>query len=143
MKADGINLPGEFQKLVHESRYVTPMKSGVIRLKYPISRKALGVLTVVEFCNPFDFSDFLVSFVLQCACEHNYLFASVHKLVFLFQCIFTLLWTLLLVCLLVFVFSNAGKKHVTSHMTQILYLPCFLGRNSQPQLREWQNKYFL
>lgn len=84
MQADGINLPGEFQKLVHESLYVTPMKSGVIRLKYPVSRKALGVLAVVEFCNSVDFPDFLVSFVLQCACEHNYLFASVHKLVFLF-----------------------------------------------------------
>lgn len=91
MKADGTNLPDEFQKLVHESLCVTTMKSGVIRLKHPISRKALRVLTVVDFCNPLDFPDFLVSFALQCACEHNYFFASVHKLVFLFQCIFTLL----------------------------------------------------
>ena len=42
MKADGIKLLGDFQKLAHESLWVTTMKLGVIRLKHPLSRKAMS-----------------------------------------------------------------------------------------------------
>lgn len=42
MKADGTNLLGDFQKLVHESLWITTVKLGVIRLKHPLSRKALS-----------------------------------------------------------------------------------------------------
>jgi len=90
MKADGTKLLGDFQKLVYESLWVTTMKLGVIRLKHSLPRRALRVLTVCGLLQSLDFPDFVGSSVLQCACEHNYFFASVHKMVFLFHCIFTL-----------------------------------------------------
>lgn len=46
MKVDGTKLLSDFQKLVHERLWVTTMKLGAIRLKHPLSRKALGGLTV-------------------------------------------------------------------------------------------------
>lgn len=40
MNVDGTKLLVDFQKLVYESLCVTTMKLAVIRLKYPLSRKA-------------------------------------------------------------------------------------------------------